>query len=107
MSVQSPDVSPEFFALQRAVAGRYSLVRELGRGGMGIVFLARDVALDRPVAIKLLPPPLAAFAEHRELFIREARPAARLSHPHIVPIRAVEEHDGIVYFVMGFVDGET
>jgi serine/threonine-protein kinase len=99
--------TPEFLALQQAVAGRYSLDRELGRGGMGVVFLARDVALDRPVAIKLLPPALAAEPEGRARFLREARTAARLSHPHIVPIHAVEERDGLVYFVMAFVDGET
>ncbi|HEY6219361.1 MAG TPA: serine/threonine-protein kinase [Gemmatimonadaceae bacterium] len=107
MPVQSPDVSPEFFALQRAVAGRYSLVRELGRGGMGVVFLARDVALDRPVAIKMLPPPVAFSREHRDRFLLEARTAARLSHPHIVPIHAVEEIGDVVIIVMGFVDGET
>ncbi len=55
----------EFIALQQQVAGRYSLDRELGRGGMGIVLLARDVALDRPVAIKLLPPKLAIDADLR------------------------------------------
>ncbi len=74
---------------------------------MGIVLLARDVALDRLVAIKLLPPDLAARTELRERFLREARTAAGLSHPHIVPIHAVEEHDDLVFFVMGFVDGET
>ena len=96
-----------FAQLQQAVAGRYSLEREAGRGGMGIVFLARDVALDRPVAIKLLPPELSAIEEHRERFLREARTAARLSHPNIVPIHLVEERAGLVYFVMAYVDGES
>ncbi len=99
--------TPEFVALQQAVKGRYSLDRELGRGGMGVVFLARDVALDRPVAIKLLPPDLAARDDLRAAFLREARTAARLAHPHIVPIHAVEEHGDLVFFVMTFVDGET
>ena len=101
------DLSPELLALQEAVAGRYSIVRELGRGGMGIVFLAREVALERPVAIKLLPPSLAQSASHRTRFVKEARTAAALSHPHIVPIHSVEEHASLVFFVMGFVDGET
>lgn len=99
--------SPEFFALQAAVAGRYSLAAEIGRGGMGIVFAARDVALDRPVAIKLLPPALASSDDFRRRFLREARTAASLSHPHIVPIHAVEERDGLVFFVMTLVDGES
>lgn len=99
--------SPEFFALQQAVAGRYSIVSEIGRGGMGIVFLARDVALDRPVAIKMLPVELAGDAGHRDRFVREARIAAGLSHPNIVPIHAVEAHPGVVFFVMSYVDGET
>ncbi|MSR07618.1 MAG: serine/threonine protein kinase [Gemmatimonadetes bacterium] len=99
--------TPEFLLLQQALAGRYSLERELGRGGMGIVFLARDVALDRPVAIKLLPPALAQQPDLRERFLREARTAARLSHPNIVPIHLVEARDDLVYFVMAFVDGET
>ncbi len=99
--------SPEFLALQAQVAGRYSLDRELGRGGMGIVFLAREVALDRLVAIKLLPPALTANASLRERFLREARTAAQLSHPHIVPIHAVESHEALVFFVMTYVRGET
>ncbi|MDH4043752.1 MAG: protein kinase [Gemmatimonadota bacterium] len=99
--------SAEFLALQEAVAGHYSLERELGRGGMGVVFLARDVALDRLVAIKLLPPDLAGIPEVRTRFLREARTAAGLAHPNIVPIHSVEEVHGLVFFVMGYVDGET
>ncbi len=105
--MSAPSVSPEFLRLQGAVKGKYSLDRELGRGGMGIVFLARDVALDRLVAIKLLPPDLTAVPALRDRFLREARTAANLSHPNIVPIHAVEERDGLVFFVMSFVDGET
>src|SRR5437588_2175322 len=100
-------MSAEFLALQELLAGRYSIERELGRGGMGIVLLARDVALDRPVAIKLLPPYLASRPDERERFLQEARTAAGLSHPNIVPIHLVEAHGDLVFFVMGFVDGET
>lgn len=100
-------VDPLFLDLQTAVVGRYSLERELGRGGMGIVYLARDVSLDRPVAIKLLPPELAARPELRERFLREARTAAGLSHPNIVPIHAVEETGRLVWFVMAFIPGES
>lgn len=96
-----------FVAFQEALAGRYSLERELGRGGMGVVYLAREVRLDRPVAIKLLPPELAAHPKLRERFMREARTAARLSHPYIVPIHAVDEAAGFVFHIMAYVDGET
>jgi serine/threonine-protein kinase len=96
-----------FLALQTALAGRYSLERELGRGGMGIVYLARDVRLDRPVALKLLPPERAAIPAVRERFLAEARMAARLSHPNIVPIHAVEEIGDFVFFAMQYVAGET
>ena len=100
-------IATEFVLLQQAVIGRYSLEREIGRGGMGIVFLARDVALDRPVAIKLLPPALAAKPGLRERFLREARTAAKLSQPHIVPIHSVEESGALVFFVMAYIEGET
>ncbi|HWO89317.1 MAG TPA: protein kinase [Gemmatimonadales bacterium] len=100
-------VAHEFLSLQKALVGRYSLEREVGRGGMGIVFLARDVELDRPVAIKLLPPQLAAQASLRERFLSEARMAARLSHPNIIPIFDVDEVDGLVFFTMAYVEGET
>ena len=100
-------IDPIFLAFQEAVAGRYSLERELGRGGMGIVYLAREVRLDRLVAIKLLPPALAGQGSLRDRFMREATTAARLSHPNIVPIHAVDEIGGFVFIVMAYVDGET
>ena len=99
--------SLEFLALQGAVAGRFALVRELGRGGMGVVFLARDLSLERDIAIKLLPPHLGDDATTRERFVREARTAAALQHPHIVPIHAVEQAGDLLYFVMAYIDGET
>ena len=99
--------SPEFLDLQAALAGEYSLQRELGRGGMGVVYLARDVQLDRDVAIKILPTHLARDSAARERFLREARMAAGLSHPHIVPIHRVGEAGGFVFFVMSYVEGET
>jgi len=89
------------------LADSYELEGEIGRGGMGIVFSARDIKLRRRVAIKVLPPELAFREEIRKRFTREAQTAARLSHPHIVPIHAVGEDGGLVYFVMGYVDGES
>ena len=97
----------EFIALQSALAGEYSLDRELGRGGMGVVYLAREVRLARPVAIKVLPPALAAQPTLREAFVREAQTAAALTHPNIVPVYAVGERGGFVYSVMAFVEGST
>ena len=96
-----------FLEFQTALAGRYSLERELGRGGMGIVYLARDLRLERVVAIKVLPPERAGNDVARERFVREARTAAQLSHPHIIPIHAVEHAGDFVFFVMSYVDGET
>lgn len=101
------DTTDEFIRVQQALAGRYSLERELGRGGMGVVYLARDVALDRLVALKLLPPLLAGEPSLRQRFLTEARTAAKLSHPNIIPIFAVDEVGEFVFFVMAFVDGET
>jgi eukaryotic-like serine/threonine-protein kinase len=102
-----PAGTDPFLPLQEALKGRYSLVRELGRGGMGIVYLAHEVALDRAVALKVLPPDLAAERGLRERFLREARTAARLSHPNIVPIFAVDQAGLFVFFAMAYVDGET
>jgi eukaryotic-like serine/threonine-protein kinase len=102
--------SPESAAYHRfsgALAGQYALEREIGRGGMGVVYRARDLKLDRLVAIKTLPPHLAADGSIRERFLREARTAASLSHPNIVPIYRADEIDGFVFFVMAYVDGES
>src|SRR5687768_819164 len=96
-----------FLAFQQSLAGRYSIDRELGRGGMGVVYLAREVHLDRLVAIKLLPPERAATPGLRARFLREARLAAKLSHPNIIPIHAVEETGEFVFFVMSYIEGET
>jgi serine/threonine-protein kinase len=83
-----PPLDRLFLDFQSAIAGRYSLERELGRGGMGVVYLAREVRLDRPVAIKLLPPSKASDPRLRERFLREERTTS--THPNIIPIHAVE-----------------
>ena len=94
--------------LSQALGSSYTLEGEIGRGGMGVVYRARDERLKRGVAVKVLPPDLAFREEIRIRFLREAETAARLSHPHIVPIHSVGEGpDGLVYFVMAYVDGES
>ena len=103
----SDSFDADFLGLQQALVGRYSLEQEIGRGGMGIVYLAHEVALDRPVALKLLPPEAAAQPTLRERFLREARTAAKLSHPNVVQIYAVDEVDDFVFFAMAYVEGET
>src|SRR2546426_12109726 len=102
-----PPADRLFLDFQAAIAGRYSLERELGRGGMGVVYLAREVRLDRPVAIKLLPPSKTADPKLRERVLREARTAAKLSHPNVLPIHAVGGTGGFVFFALAYVRGET
>ena len=92
--------------LAEALSGSFTIEGEIGRGGMGVVYRARDTRLQRRVAIKVLPPELAFQQEIRQRFTREAQTAARLQHPHIVPIHNVGEGAGLVYFVMGLVEGE-
>ena len=96
-----------FVAFQRAVAGQFTIEHLLGRGGMGLVYLAREVHLDRLVAIKLLPPEFYDDPVVRERFLRESRIAAQLSHPNIVPIFRVDEVEGFVFFVMQYINGPT
>ncbi len=93
--------------LKEALGDAYTIEGEIGRGGMGVVYRARDERLQRRVAIKVLPPELAFQREIRERFTREAQTSARLSHPHIVPIHDVGDGAGLVYFVMGYVEGES
>lgn len=93
--------------IDSALGGRYRIERELGRGGMGTVYLARDVKLDRPVALKVLPAEFANDPSLRERFLRETRLAASFSHPNIVPVHAVEDSDELLAFAMGFVEGES
>ncbi len=87
--------------------GPYEVVQVLGRGGMGVVYKARDAALDRWVAVKTLLPAMAGDPEARERFLREARAAAALSHPNLTQIYAIGEQDGTPYFAMEFIEGRT
>jgi len=105
--VTSPADQPLPARLAAALGDAYTIEGEVGRGGMGVVYRARDERLQRRVAIKVLPPELAYQQDIRERFTREAQTAAKLSHPHIVPIHTVGEGFGLVYFVMGYVDGES
>ena len=98
---------PQRAALERALGTQYDIQRLLGRGGMGAVYLAREKALERAVAIKVLPPETATDADTRERFRREARVAAKLTHPNIVPLHTFGDVEGMLYFVMGYVKGES
>lgn len=104
MNAPPPDLQSR---LARALAGQYVVERLLGQGGMGTVFLARDVTLDRPVAIKVVSPDVSASAELRQRFLLEARTVARLRHPNIVSVYAAGEADGLLWFAMEFVPGES
>jgi len=91
--------------LRDATTGEYEISNELGRGGMATVFLARDLSLDRKVAIKVMAPHLLEGEGMAERFKLEARTAAQLSHPHIIPIYAVKETAETLFFVMKFIEG--
>ncbi len=92
--------------LRASLAGRYDIERELGRGGMAIVYLARDCRHDRPVALKVLRPELAA-AVGAERFLREIQITAKLQHPNILPLYDSGEVEGFLFYVMPFVEGES
>jgi serine/threonine-protein kinase len=108
VSTRTRAVVKELFeAITVAVEGRYRVTDMLGRGGMGAVFLADDLRLGRAVAIKVLRPELASEGSNVGRFEREARIAAGLDHPNIIPIYAVEEVDGLHYFVMKYIVGKS
>ncbi|HEX2610649.1 MAG TPA: serine/threonine-protein kinase, partial [Gemmatimonadales bacterium] len=90
-----------------ALAGRYEITRLLGRGGMAVVYLAQDLTLERQVAIKVLPPEMAHDQKLVVRFQQEAKTAAKLDHPNIIPIYRVEHEAGLVYFVMKYVTGRS
>ena len=100
------EADPIRTALESKLQGQYRIIRLLGAGGMGSVYLARDLSLDREVAIKVVKA-AGESAELYALFRREARIAARLAHPNIVPLHAFGEVAGMPYFVMGYVRGEA
>ena len=93
--------------VERVLSAHYELDTEIGRGGMGVVYRAKDRRLKRVVAIKVLPPELAFRSEIKTRFLREAETAAQLNHPNIVDIYAVDEAEGIVYFVMAYIRGDN
>src|SRR5438128_2229138 len=95
-----------FASLQAALAERYTSERELGRGGMAIVYLAQDLRHHRPVAIKVLKPEIAG-ALGPERFLQEIEIAAGLTHPHILPLHDSGEAAGFLYYVMPYVEGES
>jgi eukaryotic-like serine/threonine-protein kinase len=94
-------------ALGSLLAGKYRILEEVGRGGMGVVYKAEDLKLKRPVALKFLPPEWGSHPEARERFIQEARAAAALSHPNICTIHEVDEGEGKPFIAMEFIEGEN
>ena len=105
--VVAPPTDPIRETLKVALGRQYEVLGLLGRGGMGAVYLATEAALEREVAIKVLPPDRGATKDSRDRFRREARTAAKLSHPNIVPLYTFGDVDGTLYFVMGYVKGES
>ncbi len=100
-------IDPVREVLRVALGRQYEIRRLLGRGGMGAVYLAAEAALEREVAIKVLPPDRSVTKDSRDRFRREARTAAKLSHPNIVPLHTFGDVDDTLYFVMGYVRGES
>jgi len=108
LSVENgPDLDELRQRLARTLEGRYEITRLLGRGGMAVVFLAQDLVLERQVAIKVLPPDMTRDAQLVTRFQQEAKTAAKLDHPNIIPIYRVESEAGLVYIVMKYISGQS
>ena len=101
--VSEPTASGPLPPLERL--GDFRIIREIGRGGMGVVYEAEQVSLGRHVALKVLPKQMLVDAQTRQRFEREAKVAARLHHTNIVPVFGVGEHEGLPYYVMQFIPG--
>ena len=98
-----PVAAPDSLALEQV--GDFRIIRQVGKGGMGVVYEAEQVSLGRHVALKVLPRSMIVDAQARRRFEREAKSAARLHHTNIVPVFGVGEHDGMPYYVMQFIQG--
>ena len=103
----APEPHPLLALLRTELGAEYEIERELGRGGMAVVFLARELALDRAVAIKVLPPEMALAPNVAERFRREARMAASLDHPNIIPVYRVGQAGGVHYMVQKYIEGRS
>src|SRR5210317_2671809 len=102
------DKTQSFIALTKGtMVSHYKIISKIGAGGMGEVYLAEDTGLDRKVALKFLPPHLCQDEDCRKRFKREAQAAAKLSHPNIVTIHEVGEHQTRPYFVMEHIEGRS
>src|SRR5688500_1576049 len=97
---------PRRLLLEQTLGSQYEILRQLGQGGAGVVYLARERLLERLVAIKLLRSELVS-ADTKERFVREARTAAKLMHAHIVPLYSFGQAGDTLYYIMGYVEGES
>src|SRR5690349_21511113 len=90
-----------------ATLAHYRIVSRLGAGGMGEVYLAEDLSLERPVALKILPPEVAGDPDRMRRFVQEAKTASALSHPNVARVFEIGEHGGVSFLAMEYVEGET
>src|SRR5512136_2182289 len=90
-----------------ATLGHYRILEKLGEGGMGVVYKAQDLHLDRAVALKVLPPEKVADPDRKRRFVQEAKAASALNHPHIVHIYDIDQSDGTDFIAMEYVEGQT